>query len=155
MPSFILNTCGTSVLTHQCSNEERSLLNKYTNAANWDAIPESDRTQIQSHLQQRQTQLLALSKQDAKKMSAELNGLLTWMAKSASHPQDEYWILATDTALGQAAAQMVQAWLESQKLRARGCTNFCVNGQLAGNCCTSKELLKNDRYERTNRQPAG
>lgn len=38
---------------------------------------------------------------------------------------------------------------------AGGCTNFCVNGQLAGNCCTSKELLKNDRYERTNRQPAG
>ena len=36
-----------------------------------------------------------------------------------------------------------------------GCKNFCVNGPLAGNCCTSKELLKNDRHKRTDRQPAG
>ena len=46
-------------------------------------------------------------------------------------------------------------WFANYERAPRGCTNFCVNGQLAGNCCTSKELLKNDRYERTNRQPAG
>lgn len=38
---------------------------------------------------------------------------------------------------------------------ARGCKNFCVNGQLAGNCCTPMELQLNDRHERTDRQPAG
>ena len=37
----------------------------------------------------------------------------------------------------------------------RGCKNFCVNGQLAGNCCTPMELQINDRNERTDRQPAG
>ena len=37
----------------------------------------------------------------------------------------------------------------------RGCKNFCVNGQLAGNCCTPMELQINDRHERTDRQPAG
>lgn len=37
----------------------------------------------------------------------------------------------------------------------RGCKNFCVNGQMAGNCCTSNEMKKNDRYERIDRQPAG
>ncbi|MDP1655441.1 MAG: hypothetical protein Q8K91_02210 [Hylemonella sp.] len=36
-----------------------------------------------------------------------------------------------------------------------GCKNFCVNGQLAGNCCTPMELQLNDRHERTDRQPAG
>ena len=36
-----------------------------------------------------------------------------------------------------------------------GCKNFCVNGQLAGNCCTSMELHLNDRHERIDRQPAG
>ena len=39
--------------------------------------------------------------------------------------------------------------------RQGGCKNFCVNGQLAGNCCTSNEMKKNDRYERIDRQPAG
>jgi type I restriction enzyme, S subunit len=37
----------------------------------------------------------------------------------------------------------------------RGCKKFCVNGQLAGNCCTPMEMQINDRNERTNRQPAG
>jgi hypothetical protein len=36
-----------------------------------------------------------------------------------------------------------------------GYKNFCVNGQLAGNCCTPMEMQINDRYERTDRQPAG
>jgi hypothetical protein len=36
-----------------------------------------------------------------------------------------------------------------------GCKKFCVNGQLAGNCCTPMELQINDRNERTDRQPAG
>lgn len=36
-----------------------------------------------------------------------------------------------------------------------GCKNFCVNGQLAGNCCTPMEMQKNDRHERIDRQPAG
>jgi hypothetical protein len=37
----------------------------------------------------------------------------------------------------------------------RGCKNFCVNGQLAGNCCTPMEMQNNDRHERIDRQPAG
>jgi hypothetical protein len=37
------------------------------------------------------------------------------------------------------------------RARARGCKNFCVNGQLAGNCCTSMELHLNDRHERIDR----
>jgi hypothetical protein len=36
-----------------------------------------------------------------------------------------------------------------------GCKNFCVNGQMAGNCCTLMEMQINDRHKRTNRQPAG
>lgn len=37
----------------------------------------------------------------------------------------------------------------------RGCKKFCVNGQLAGNCCTPMEMQINDCNERTDRQPAG
>lgn len=39
------------------------------------------------------------------------------------------------------------------ELVSRGCKNFCVNGQLAGNCCTSRKK-RNDRKQRTDRQPA-
>ena len=52
MPSFVLNTCGTSVLTNQTSDEQRKLMNKYTNSATWNAIPEPDRTQIKKHIEQ-------------------------------------------------------------------------------------------------------
>jgi hypothetical protein len=34
----------------------------------------------------------------------------------------------------------------------QGCKSFCVNGQLAGNCCTSLKLQINDRHERIDRQ---
>jgi hypothetical protein len=37
----------------------------------------------------------------------------------------------------------------------RECKNFCVNGQLAENCCTPMEMPIHDRHERTNRQPSG
>ena len=36
----------------------------------------------------------------------------------------------------------------------RGCKNFCVNGHLAGDCRFSRES-RNDRKQRTDRQPAG
>ena len=41
------------------------------------------------------------------------------------------------------------------RLARRECPSVCVNGFLAGNCCISNEVTKNDRYQRTNRQPAG
>ena len=47
-------------------------------------------------------------------------------------------------------------WCTRQEIdTCRGCKKFCVNGQLAGNCCTPMELQINDRNERTDRQPAG
>jgi len=36
----------------------------------------------------------------------------------------------------------------------RGCKKFCVNGYLAGNCRPSRKK-RNDRHQRTDRQPAG
>jgi hypothetical protein len=48
-----------------------------------------------------------------------------------------------------------QEWRCFAELPRGGCKKFCVNGQMAGNCCTSKEMKKNDRNERTDRQPAG
>lgn len=42
----------------------------------------------------------------------------------------------------------------SQDASSGGCKNFCVNGHLAGDCRTSREN-RNDRKQRTDRQPAG
>jgi hypothetical protein len=41
-----------------------------------------------------------------------------------------------------------------QQAQLGGCKNFCVNGLLAGNCRTSRKK-RNDRKQRSYRQPAG
>ena len=61
----------------------------------------------------------------------------------------------TKESLELATLEWVSWFNHHRLLEPRGCKNFCVNGQLAGNCCTPMELQINDRHERTDRQPAG
>jgi len=44
--------------------------------------------------------------------------------------------------------------IEQSQNEERGCQKFCVNGFLAGNCRPSRKK-RNDRHQRTDRQPAG
>lgn len=62
-------------------------------------------------------QLLSAPDDEVRKLSAELNGLLAWQQDNltqASHRQNEYWLIATDTVLGKATAQMIKSWLEQR-----------------------------------------
>ncbi|HMY00751.1 MAG TPA: putative CRISPR-associated protein [Agitococcus sp.] len=117
MPSLILSTCGTSLLTNGgISDDLRRLLNKHANSRDWSVMPADESHTLQQHANNRQQSLLAADEQQVRRLSAELNGLLSWQ-KQPSTPastQDMYLLLATDTALGQATAQSVCAWLQQQ-----------------------------------------
>lgn len=114
MPSLILNTCGTSLLTNgRISDDLRPLINKHSNHQQKDIIA-SDFAQLQQHVTQRQQDLLAADTTLARKMSAELNSLLSWQAEHEPKQQDVYILLATDTYLGQNTAESIGQWLQQR-----------------------------------------
>lgn len=119
MPTYILNTCGTSIITNNLDNDFRKIITQYTNYSDWNDIPLSDKQAIQTHINQRAETLLNADEQTACKMSAELNGLLTWQKTHQHHPQDIYTLLATDTIFGQETAKIIQTWLQNKGYQAQ------------------------------------
>ncbi|STY95118.1 putative CRISPR-associated protein [Moraxella atlantae] len=115
MANFILSTCGTSVLTNQASSDVRNNITRYSNTVEWSAIPDDIAIHLQDHIEERKSTLLAMKDlREIKRMSAELNGLLAWQNQSNTTPQDIYYLLATDTLMGQATADIISQWLKNQ-----------------------------------------
>ena len=117
MPSLILSTCGTSLLTNGgIPDDLRRLLNKHANSRDWSVMPTDEAHTLQQHANSRQQSLLAADEQQVRRLSAELNGLLSWQQRpqTPASTQDMYLLLATDTALGKSTAQSVCTWLQQQ-----------------------------------------
>lgn len=115
MANFILSTCGTSVLTNQAKDDIRKNVIHYSNETDWNAIPKEIKVQLQQHIATRKSELLAMSDlSQIRRMSAELNGLLAWQNQCTTSIQDIYYLLATDTLMGQATAEIISQWLENQ-----------------------------------------
>ena len=116
MAAFILSTCGTSILTNGVDNELRKSIIKYTNKSDWSEIPQEVATELKLHFKKREEELLAATNDDILKLSAELNGLLTWQAQDdyQADKQDVYALLATDTVFGKQTAHIIQSWLEKK-----------------------------------------
>ena len=119
-PTLTLMTCGTSLITNGIDSELRSIINRCANAMSWTDINSSDATVLNKHFKEKRKQLLASDKQETRRLSAELNGLLAWQNENPvdnSHLQNEYWIIATDTILGKTTAEIIQEWLGSHDYR--------------------------------------
>lgn len=114
MPNFILTTCGTSLFSNGISNELRGEFFQYTNQKKWEDIPVDIALRLQQHAQQQKTKLLASESGIVRRMSAELNSLLAWYDKNTADAQDVHLLLATDTILGTATAEIIQIWLQNQ-----------------------------------------
>ena len=117
MPSLILNTCGTSLLTGGgIADDLRRLLNKHANSKNWSDMPHEEAARLQAHAEERRQQLLNADQSQVRRLSAELNGLLSWQQRpeTPASAQDMYLLLATDTALGSHTAESVGQWLSQQ-----------------------------------------
>lgn len=121
---FILSTCGTSLLTNQRNQEERTLVNTYANATQRTDIPDSAAATLSMLLEQVAQRLSTADLLDVAKMSAELNALLKLYDGQVPVARDYHLLLCTDTWLGEAAAQLVATWLRQQ-----GCNNVEVRRQ--------------------------
>lgn len=112
--NYVLSTCGTSLLTNGRSNEERSLVNRYANAKTRDEVTAQSAehvNRLDAIIADVQTRMQNASPDDAKRLSAELNGLLTFYSGQKIPGGDQHVLLCTDTWLGYEAASIVADWL--------------------------------------------
>ncbi|MFP4254766.1 MAG: hypothetical protein ACLFRN_09885 [Halothece sp.] len=115
-PKVFVSPCGTSLLTNQISSELRSVLLKTANLKEEELTPEQH-SAISEHIQQRKETLLNpnLSLEEIKRMSAELNGIITYHeGEFPDANQQQHYLLVSDTYQGVQVGEMVGAWLESK-----------------------------------------
>ncbi|MGB3402259.1 MAG: CRISPR-associated protein [Microcoleaceae cyanobacterium] len=120
--NFVISTVGTSLLTKQINKsnlDEKDWMKDLINHANLTSentpkkvidIIDSLKVRVRENL----------SKQDLtsiRKSSAELNGIYgLYDNKIEQNKQDIHWLVATDTAQGQATAELVQEFLEQYNI---------------------------------------
>jgi len=111
--NLILSTCGTSILTNKAEEHLGELLTRHANARQSSDVQE-ERDSIERHIRAREQAFAGLSREAAKKHSAELNGILSFYGEPfAANPQDVHYLLTTDTWLGEATAKIVKSWLNN------------------------------------------
>ncbi|MCG5057185.1 MAG: putative CRISPR-associated protein [Limnoraphis sp. WC205] len=122
MPQFIISTVGTSLLTNQIDPDidPRNWLDRLNEAANY-TVEEMeyypDVKDILETLKQRVEEKLYnedTEDDEIREISAELNGIYGIYEYTEKNPQDQHWLIQTDTAQGEIAANIVQKFLESK-----------------------------------------
>ncbi|MGE3965958.1 MAG: putative CRISPR-associated protein [Planctomycetota bacterium] len=107
MKMLLISTCGTSLLTNGASTEDRVWLTKGANEV------EVDTARFKATVDARRHGLQVADALTRRKMSAELNGVGAVIDRY--QPKEVFHLLVhTDTALGKAAADLVQEALGNQ-----------------------------------------
>jgi putative CRISPR-associated protein (TIGR02619 family) len=106
MPTLILSTCGTSLLTNQ-AGERRHLVPRHANVRSPNEVPTQDRQELVAIIAQMRQALQTADSSQCAKMSAELNGLLCYYGGRLNAARDLHWLIATDTWLGKATAEAI------------------------------------------------
>lgn len=122
MFTVIVSSCGTSLLTNGQPPEISEQLKKYANAVEKD-IPKEVLASLVRVVKERETRLFSASLEEARHLSAEVNGLLAFYEgnlKAASG--NIHWLLNTDTWLGEKTAEILKNWLEAKGLQAQAHT---------------------------------
>ena len=107
MPTAIVSTMGTSLLTNRADEKLRQMLIRTANARAAELDP-ADRSTIEALAAERAAVLRDASDQDVRSLSAELNGLL---ALGPIQRSDCHYLLHSDTFQGEICANLAAGWL--------------------------------------------
>lgn len=121
MAKVFVSTCGTSLLTNQVDSDLRSLLMKTANCQENELKPE-EKERINTHIQDIEEKLQSLDLKGIKKISAELNGILTYyqdQIPTKKGTPDEHYLLVSDTYQGDMVGEIITKWLTNQGLLAQ------------------------------------
>lgn len=117
--NIIVSTCGTSLLTNNAP-EVHGLLLESANLRESELAP-NQKLSIDSHLAMRQQELSRANLTQIRKMSAELNGLLSlYNSNLLSAKADMQYLLHTDTYQGEQTAVLIESWLRSKDVNNLG-----------------------------------
>ncbi len=120
MPTLMISTCGTSLLTNYARGDGvlAETVRQSANTTSADATPQIERA-ITEALQQCRVKLSTSAVKDVRSASAELNGLLGFYNDQlAGANKDQHILLHTDTLQGERVAKALQGYLHGKKLTA-------------------------------------
>lgn len=107
MPTCILSTCGTSLLT-KTAGDQRGLVTRHANARRPEDVPEADRQALEAIIAAAQKALHRATAQDLCGLSAELHAIVRFCGGSLEAGRGTHHLLvATDTWLGETTATTI------------------------------------------------
>lgn len=116
---FVLSTVGISIFSNILESNERTHwvgeLNRHSNSA---TLPSELTTKLAEIKERVYARLLQGSVAERRRLSAELNGVYALYGDTLTSSGDVHYLLATDTALGKAAATVVGDFLQQQGVNA-------------------------------------
>jgi putative CRISPR-associated protein (TIGR02619 family) len=119
-PLFVVSTCGTSLLTNRAPGDLNALLRRTANQRE-DALAKEDRSAIDARILDRQEALKGSTLQEARDLSAELNGLLGIydddLSRGANN-RNHHVFLHTDTYQGVQVGKLLLEWAQRRGLSA-------------------------------------
>lgn len=115
MAHVIITTCGTSLLTNRVSEDIRQRLSFLANHVEKNLSPEDNKF-LDDHVARRRSELLQADTMQARRLSAELNGIIGWQEQvppwgSPAGANDIHFLVHTGTVQGELAARAVGDWL--------------------------------------------
>lgn len=102
---LIVSTCGTSLLTN-IAGERRGLVTRHANAHRPEDVPEADREFLKGLIATARQRMRDATHDERAQLSAEYNGLACYYGDEPDS-QDQHWLIATDTWLGQETAAIL------------------------------------------------
>ena len=109
MPTALISTMGTSLLTNGADTETRALLSHTANTAQAD-LTDAQKAAIQNRTARVREALQQASPQAVAALSAELNGVIKI---TESETVAQHYLLHTDTFQGRITAELVADWLRA------------------------------------------
>ncbi len=117
--TYILSTCGTSILSNIARSINTGKINYgelariHANIKNEKDIATEDLANLRYLITAAQSKMKTADVEQAKEQSAELNSILSYFEVSKPKADDIFELLATDTWLGKQTANIIKDWLET------------------------------------------
>ena len=117
MKNFILTSCGLSILTNYLRQKHKIYPNEVYKYANLkkEEIDKEFLEKVHSAINELKTTIVNFSEEELKKISAELNALVTFYSNNFKK-EDYHLLLHTDTYLGDEVAFIIEHFLQSKGL---------------------------------------
>jgi len=113
LPRVIVSPVGISLFFNSLNREEDDLRRRLNQHSNDPELPDALSDEVETLSFRAQERLAEGSVSERRRLSAELNGLYGFYDNQMQPNQDIHILIATDTALGRKAAQIIQQFLQN------------------------------------------